>query len=100
MDQGKAGMDKKRTYTAEVVSNRMEKTVVVSVKKTFRHPVYKKVMRRTSQFKAHDEKNECKVGDRVRIRETRPISRDKHWRVVEVIKRSVLPIDEKEQSPA
>jgi small subunit ribosomal protein S17 len=93
-------MDKKRTYTADVVSNRMDKTVVVAVKKTFRHPVYKKVIRRTSQFKAHDEQNECKIGDRVRIRETRPISRDKHWRVIEVIRRSEVPTDENENSPA
>lgn len=95
-----AAKDKKRTYTADVVSNRMDKTVVVAVKKTFRHPVYKKVIRRTAQFKAHDEKNECRIGDRVRIRETRPISRDKHWRVVEVVRRSVLSTEETESTPA
>jgi small subunit ribosomal protein S17 len=100
MERSMTGKDRKRTYTADVVSNRMDKTVVVAVKKTFRHPVYKKVIRRTAQFKAHDEKNECRIGDRVLIRETRPISRDKHWRVIEVIKRSELPADETESTPA
>ncbi len=80
--------NKKRTRIAEVIKNRMDKTVVVAVKKTFMHPTYKKVIRRASRFKAHDERNECLIGDRVLIQETRPISRDKHWRVIEVVRRS------------
>ncbi len=68
-----------------VVSDKMEKTVVVAVDFTVQHPLYKKAMRRTHKFKAHDEQNTCKIGDRVRIEETRPISRDKHWIVREVL---------------
>jgi len=63
----------------------MDKTVVVLVETLRRHPLYKKVIRHTSKFKAHDENNDCKVGDRVKIAETRPLSKEKHWRVVEVI---------------
>lgn len=70
-----------------VLSNRMDKTVVVVVERRLRHPIYGKVVRRTSKFKAHDEKNEYLVGDRVRIMETRPLSREKRWRVVELIAR-------------
>ena len=73
---------------AEVKTDQMDKTVVVAVKRTFIHPVYKKVIRRSTQLKAHDERNECKVGDQVRIVETRPISKGKQWRVTEVVKRS------------
>ena len=68
-----------------VVSNKMEKTVVVAVDFTVTHRMYKKPMRRTHKFKAHDEHNRCQVGDRVRIEETRPISRDKHWIVREIV---------------
>ena len=70
-----------------MVSNKMDKTVVVVVESTKRHPLYKKTIRRTARYKAHDEKNECKEGDTVRIVETRPLSREKHWRVVEIIAR-------------
>lgn len=76
---------KKREWVGRVLSNKMNKTVVVSVERSVTHPLYRKVMRRISKFKAHDEQNVCKVGDRVRMVETRPISKDKHWRVVEVI---------------
>ena len=79
---------RQRTRLAQVLKNRMDKTVVVGVTRTFFHPVYKKVMRRTSKLKAHDEKNECRIGDRVRIQVSRPISKDKHWRVIEVVERS------------
>lgn len=79
---------KVRSLTAEVLKNRMDKTVVVAVKKTLVHPVFKKVVRRTTKLKAHDERNECGVGDRVRIVQTRPISKEKHWRVAEIVKRS------------
>ncbi len=69
----------------QVVSDKMDKTVVVAIGRLVKHPVYKKYMRKTTKLKAHDEQNICKVGDRVRIRETRPLSKDKRWRVIEVI---------------
>jgi small subunit ribosomal protein S17 len=78
---------KKREWVGRVLSNKMNKTVVVSVERSVTHPLYRKVLRRISKFKAHDEQNVCKVGDRVRMVETRPISKDKHWRVVEVIQK-------------
>jgi small subunit ribosomal protein S17 len=67
-----------------VVSSKMDKTVVVRVETLRRHPLYKKTIRKTTNFKAHDENNECSLGDVVRIRETRPLSRDKRWRVIEI----------------
>lgn len=70
-----------------VVSNKMDKTVVVAVDDYARHTIYKKVIKRTKRYKAHDEENQCKVGDKVRIMETRPISKDKNWRVVQVIEK-------------
>lgn len=72
-----------------VLSNRMQKTVVVSVERTVRHPKYLKYLKRRTKVKAHDEKGECQVGDRVVIVETRPLSRDKRWRVSRVLKRAV-----------
>jgi small subunit ribosomal protein S17 len=81
------GETKKREWVGRVLSNRMNKTVVVAVERSVIHPVYRKVLRRISKFKAHDEQNACNVGDRVRLVETRPISKDKHWRVVEVIEK-------------
>lgn len=76
----------------EVVSNKMDKTVVVEVRRTRRHPLYGKVIRISKRYKAHDEKNECLVGDEVRIVESRPYSKDKHWRV-EAILQSAAQID-------
>jgi len=76
-----------REWVGQVVSDKMDKTVVVAVARVVRHPFYRKVLRRITTLKAHDEKNECKVGDRVRLIETRPISKDKHWRVVEIVER-------------
>lgn len=78
---------KKREWVGRVLSNKMNKTVVVSVERSVTHPLYRKVLRRVTKFKAHDEQNVCKIGDRVRMVETRPISKDKHWRVVEVIQK-------------
>lgn len=72
-----------------VLSNRMQKTVVVSIERTVLHPKYKKYLKRRTKVKAHDEKSECKVGDRVLIVETRPLSRDKRWRVSRVLERGV-----------
>jgi small subunit ribosomal protein S17 len=78
---------KRKTRTGTVISDKMDKTVVVLVESLRRHPLYKKVVRHTSKFKAHDEANACKVGDVVKIVETRPLSKEKCWRVVEVISR-------------
>jgi len=77
----------RKVRTGKVISDKMDKTVVVLVETLRRHPLYKKVIRHTSKFKAHDENNDCKLGDRVKIAETRPLSKEKHWRVVEVITR-------------
>jgi small subunit ribosomal protein S17 len=76
---------KRKVRLGQVVSNRMDKTVVVEVSGPKRHPLYKKIIRRVVKYKAHDEKNECQVGDKVRIIETRPLSREKRWRVAEII---------------
>jgi small subunit ribosomal protein S17 len=76
-----------REWVGQVVSDKMDKTVVVAISRVVRHPFYRKVLRRVTKLKAHDEKNECKVGDRVRLIETRPISKDKHWRVVQIVER-------------
>lgn len=71
-----------------VVSDKMDKTVVVAVQRLTRHPLYGRVIRITKKFKAHDEKNECGVGDRVRIVETRPLSKEKRWRVAEIVEKA------------
>ncbi len=71
-----------------VVSDKMDKTVVVAVENLFRHPVYKKTLSRTTRYKAHDEKNTCRIGDRVRITETRPLSSSKRWAIAEVLSHS------------
>jgi small subunit ribosomal protein S17 len=78
----------RKTRTGTVVSDGMEKTVLVKVVDLKQHRVYKKVLRRSKKYMAHDEKNECGVGDRVRIVETRPLSKNKRWRVVEVVEKS------------
>ncbi|AVX21798.1 MAG: 30S ribosomal protein S17 [Bacillota bacterium] len=70
-----------------VVSDKMDKTVVVAVESMFRHPLYGKTVKQTKKFKAHDEENACRIGDRVKIMETRPLSKDKRWRVVEILER-------------
>ena len=79
-------MDRKRkTRFGYVVSNKMDKTVVVSVETTRHHPIYKKTIRKQVRHKAHDENNECGLGDKVRIEETRPLSREKRWRIAEIV---------------
>ena len=78
----------RKTRVGLVVSDKMEKTVVVSIERRVQHPVYGKMVRRTKRFKAHDERNEAKTGDTVRIMETRPMSKDKRWRVVEIVERA------------
>ena len=78
---------KRREWVGRVISNKMNKTVVVAVERQVVHPIYRKVLRRMTKFKAHDEENSCNVGDRVRMIETRPISKDKHWRVVGILEK-------------
>jgi small subunit ribosomal protein S17 len=83
-------MEKRRQEKVGMVSsNKMQKTVVVTVERQVIHPFYKRVVRRSNKFLAHDEKNECQVGDTVRIEETRPLSRRKRWRVVEIVRKAV-----------
>jgi len=78
----------RKTRTGIVVSDKMDKTVVVAVRTKVRHPLYGKMVNKTTRFKAHDENNECGVGDTVRIMETRPLSKDKRWRIVEIIEKA------------
>jgi small subunit ribosomal protein S17 len=78
---------KRREWVGRVVSNKMNKTVVVAVERSVVHPIYRKVLRRMTKLKAHDEQNACNIGDRVRMIQTRPISKEKHWRVVEVLEK-------------
>lgn len=73
----------KKIYTGKIISNKMDKTVVVGVTRLFQHPVYKKTVKRVTKFKAHDENNKCQIGDIVKIIETRPLSKDKRWLVIE-----------------
>jgi small subunit ribosomal protein S17 len=73
----------KKIYSGKVISNKMEKTVVVAVTRLFQHPVYKKTIKRVTKFKAHDEMNKCNIGDMVKIVETRPLSKEKRWVVIE-----------------
>ena len=75
----------RKTRVGTVVSDKMDKTVVVSIVDSVRHPLYKKIIKRTIKFKAHDENNECGIGDKVEIMETRPLSKDKHFRVAKII---------------
>ena len=78
----------RKTRVGMVVSDKMDKTVVVAIIDNVKHPLYKKIVKRTVRLKAHDEKNECRVGDRVEVMETRPLSKDKHWRLVEIIEKA------------
>ena len=75
----------RKTRTGVVVSDKMDKTIVVEIRTRVRHPLYGKIMNRTNKIKAHDENNECGIGDTVRVMETRPLSKDKRWRLVEII---------------
>ncbi|MBC8529853.1 30S ribosomal protein S17 [Christensenellaceae bacterium NSJ-44] len=78
----------RKTRVGQVVSNKMDKTIVVAMKTKVKHPLYGKTVNKTTKLKAHDENNECNVGDRVRVMETRPLSREKHWRLVEIIEKA------------
>ena len=78
----------RKTRVGVVVSDKMDKTITIAVKYRVRHPLYGKIMNRTTQIKAHDENNTCGIGDRVKVMETRPLSKDKRWRVVEIIEKA------------
>ncbi len=78
----------RKTRVGRVVSDKMDKTIVVAIEDSVKHPLYNKIIKRTVKFKAHDENNECGVGDRVMIMETRPLSREKRWRLVRVIEKA------------
>ena len=78
----------RKTRVGKVVSNKMDKTIVVAIADNVKHPLYKKIIKRTSKRKAHDENNECNIGDTVEIMETRPLSKDKRWRLVNVIEKA------------
>ena len=78
----------RKTRTGKVVSNKMDKTIVVAIENHVKHPLYKKIVKDTYKLKAHDEKNECNIGDTVKVMETRPLSNDKRWRLVEIVERA------------
>ena len=80
--------NKKKTRVGKVVSDKMDKTIVVAIEDNVKHPLYKKIVKRTYKLKAHDENNECKIGDKVKVMETRPLSKDKRWRLVEIMERA------------
>ena len=84
-----ADRNRRKVRTGKVVSDRMDKTVVVSIERLVKHPTYGRYVRRRSKFKVHDEKNECRVGDVIRLMETRPMSKDKRWRFVAFVERAV-----------
>jgi len=79
----------RKTRVGKVVSNKMDKTIVVVVEDSIKHPLYKKVVKRSYRLKAHDENNECNIGDKVRVMETRPLSRDKRWRLVSIVEKAL-----------
>ena len=78
----------RKTRTGKVVSNKMDKTIVVAIENHVKHPLIVKIVKKTYQLKAHDEKNECKIGDTVKVMETRPLSKDKRWRLVEIVEKA------------
>ncbi len=78
----------RKTRVGKVISDKMDKTIVVAIETSVKHPLYKKIVKRTYKLKAHDEKNECKTGDKVKVMETRPLSKDKRWRLVEIVEKA------------
>ncbi|HEY8349682.1 MAG TPA: 30S ribosomal protein S17 [Clostridiales bacterium] len=78
----------RKTRIGKVVSDKMDKTIVVAIETSVKHPLYKKIVKRTYKLKAHDENNECRVGDKVKVMETRPLSKDKRWRLVEIVEKA------------
>ncbi len=77
----------RKTRVGKVISNKMDKTIVVAIEDHVKHPLYKKIVKKTYNLKAHDENNECNIGDKVKVMETRPLSKDKRWRLVEVMEK-------------
>ena len=80
----------RKTLIGTVESNKMDKTIVVKVETSVKHPIYKKIVKRTYKLKAHDEENVCQIGDKVKVMETRPLSKDKRWRLVEIVEKAVI----------
>ncbi len=80
----------RKVMIGTVTSNKMDKTIVVSVETSVKHPIYGKIVKKTYKLKAHDEENQCQIGDRVKVMETRPLSKDKRWRLVEVVEKAVI----------
>ncbi len=78
----------RKTRTGKVVSNKMQKTIVVAVENHVKHPLYNKIIKKTYKLKAHDENNDCNIGDTVKVMETRPLSKDKRWRLIEIIEKA------------
>jgi small subunit ribosomal protein S17 len=78
----------RKTRIGKVVSDKMDKTIVVAIESNVKHPLYKKIIKRTTKLKAHDENNECGIGDRVKVMETRPLSKEKRWRLVSVLEKA------------
>jgi len=78
----------RKTRVGRVVSDKMDKTIVVAIEDNVKHPLYGKIVKRTYKLKAHDENNECRIGDRVKVMETRPLSKDKRWRLVEIVEKA------------
>ena len=78
----------RKTRVGMVISDKMDKTVVVAIVDSVKHPLYKKIVKRTYKLKAHDENNECRIGDKIKVMETRPLSKDKRWRLVEIIEKA------------
>jgi len=78
----------RKTRVGRVVSDKMDKTVVIAIEDRVQHPIYKKIMKQTVKLKVHDEKNECAIGDKIKVMETRPLSKDKRWRLVEIIEKA------------
>lgn len=87
-DTPKISRNLRKTRTGRVVSSKMDKTIVVAVESRVKHPLYKKIVKRTYKLKAHDEQNECNEGDRVRVMETRPLSKEKRWRLVSIVEKA------------
>jgi len=77
----------RKTRIGKVVSNKMDKTIVVAIETSVKHPLYGKIVKRTTKLKAHDEENQCQVGDKVKVMETRPLSKEKRWRLVEIVEK-------------
>lgn len=78
----------RKTRVGKVISDKMDKTIVVAIETSVKHPLYKKIVKRAYKLKAHDENNECSIGDKVRVMETRPLSKDKRWRLVEIVEKA------------